>query len=142
MINAKDYLNKLRYIEMDVRSRMDEITKLEASLTPSPSNLKPLDVKGGMNKEITEVYNLIIEHKQYLSDKILELIALKRDTSLLIDKIEDAQSRAILRDRYVNFKTWEVIQAETHYGDRQLRRIHQNALCKFEDILKDVRKCP
>ena len=138
MQNAKEYLSQIRYINQDIKSRVDERNQLRQSLMIKTSSFKKDKVQESGTTNFDDKYMKFIEVSESINSKIDDLVDLKMRVSNEIDLLDKPEHRIILRLRYVNLNTFEEVAVKTDYDIRQVHRLHGNALQDFE---KRVSKC-
>lgn len=75
--------------------------------------------------------NKYIEYSDYSREidiRIDRLIQIKREIQTAIDRVDDTVLRALLIERYINFKTWEKIAVDMNYSFRNIMYLHKQAL--------------
>ena len=100
MNKAKELLNELQNLDMDIQSRIDEINELEAGLLSSPKWTAD-KVKGGQAKKVDDVYTQLIVMKEAIEQDTNEVIYRKLELGRLINKLKNPKSRSILRMTYI-----------------------------------------
>ncbi|HEO6364965.1 TPA: DUF1492 domain-containing protein [Streptococcus agalactiae] len=100
MNKAKELLNELQNLDMDIQSRIDEINELEAGLLSSPK-WKTDKVKGGQARKIDDVYVQLIIMKEAIEQDTNEVINRKLELGRLINKLKNPKSRSVLRMTYI-----------------------------------------
>lgn len=100
MNKAKELLNELQNLDMDIQSRIDEINELEAGLLSSPK-WKTDKVKGGQAKKVDDVYTQLIVMKEAIEQDANEVINRKLELGRLINQLKNPKSRSILRMTYI-----------------------------------------
>ncbi|HGD6404265.1 TPA: DUF1492 domain-containing protein [Streptococcus agalactiae] len=100
MNKAKELLNELQNLDMDIQSRVDEINELEAGLLSSPK-WKTDKVKGGQARKIDDVYAQLIIMKEAIEQDTNEVINRKLELGRLINKLKNPKSRSVLRMTYI-----------------------------------------
>lgn len=100
MNKAKELLNELQNLDMDIQSRIDEINELEAGLLSSPK-WKTDKVKGGQARKIDDVYAQLIIMKEAIEQDTNEVINRKLELGRLINKLKNPKSRSVLRMTYI-----------------------------------------
>lgn len=100
MNKAKELLNELQNLDMDIQSRIDEINELEAGLLSSPKWTAD-KVKGGQAKKIDDVYTQLIVMKEGMEQDTKEVIDRKLELGRLINKLKNPKSRSVLRMTYI-----------------------------------------
>ena len=100
MNKAKELLNELQNLDMDIQSRIDEINELEAGLLSSPKWTAD-KVKGGQAKKVDDVYTQLIVMKEAIEQDTNEVIGRKLELGRLINKLKNPKSRSVLRMTYI-----------------------------------------
>ena len=100
MNKAKELLNELQNLDMDIQSRIDEINELEAGLLSSPKWTAE-KVKGGQARKADDVYTQLIVMKEAIELDTKEVINRKLELGRLINKLKNPKSRSVLRMTYI-----------------------------------------
>lgn len=129
-MDARTYLDQVKYIDEEIQSRLEEQERLRASFVSSPE-IKEDSVTSSPKGRYDDRYVKIIEYDDDINNKIDELYALKHRISNMIDEVDNRLYRLILRERYINLSSWEKIAEEFNYSDRQIARLHGEAMKKF-----------
>ena len=101
MNKAKELLNELQNLDMDIQSRIDEINELEAGSLSSPK-WSDVKVQGGQARKIDDVYTQLIVMKEAIEQDTKEVINRKLELGRLINKLKNPKHRTILRMTYIN----------------------------------------
>lgn len=135
-MTAKSYLNQIRIIDQDIQSRIEEKQRLYATLIGSPSITHDV-VQSSKTDAYDERYMKIIEAGEEIDKRIDKLVDKKIEASQKVDKLgeSDSMSMLILRERYINLKSWEEIAEQMSYSIRHVNRLHGEALNKFERVM-------
>ena len=78
----------------------------------------------------------IIDLEREINVEIDRLIRLRERITKEIDNMPSNIYSALLSSRYLEGKTWEDVAEMLHYDERQIFRIHENALKEFRRINK------
>lgn len=136
--SGKEYLKSIRKLDIQIANKKLELQELKAKAyglmsiktdsesTPSSN----LNNKSPQEKYITS----IIECKEVIMQQLDELICMKREAMLMIDKVSDADCVDILYKRYFQFKRWEEIAVDKNYSIQHIYRLHGEALIKFNEV--------
>lgn len=100
MSKAKELLNELQSLDLDIQSRIDEINELEAGLLSSPK-FKSDKIKGGPTRKIDDVYCQLIVMKEAIEQDTSEIIMRKIELGRLINKLKNPRHRTVLRMTYI-----------------------------------------
>ena len=135
-MTAKSYLNQIRIIDQDIQSRIEEKQRLYATLIGSPSITHDV-VQSSKTDAYDERYMKIIEAGEEIDKRIDKLVDKKIEASNKIDELgeSDGISMLILRERYINLKSWEEIAEQMSYSIRHVNRLHGEALNKFYHVM-------
>lgn len=101
MNKAKELLNELQNLDMDIQSRIDEINELEAGLLSSPK-WSEVKVKGGQTRKVDDVYAQLITMKEAIEQDTKEVINRKLELGQLINQLKNPKHRTVLRMTYIN----------------------------------------
>lgn len=101
MNKAKELLNELQNLDMDIQSRIDEINELEAGLLSSPK-WSDVKVQGGQTRKVDDVYAQLIVMKEAIEQDTKEVINRKLELGRLINRLKNPKHRTILRMAYIN----------------------------------------
>ena len=85
-----------------------------------------------------ERYIKIIEAGEEIDKRIDKLVDKKIEASSKIDELDelDNTSAVILRERYINLKSWEDISENMNYSLRHVMNLHSKALMEFDKTVK------
>jgi hypothetical protein len=98
---AKELLNELQNLDMDIQSRIDEINELEAGLLSSPK-WSDVKVQGGQTRKVDDVYAQLITMKEAIEQDTKEVINRKLELGQLINQLKNPKHRTVLRMTYIN----------------------------------------
>ena len=105
-MTAKAYLGQARFLDMRIKSKIQQIESLNELATSCTAALS--DMPRNPNKGRSRVEDCVM--------KILEL-------------------QALLEKRYLCFLSWEKIAVDMHYSIQHIYRMHDTALAAVEEIL-------
>lgn len=131
----KVYLNQIKYIDDDIRSRQEELDRIRYSLFMKTSSLKDVSVQESQSSAFDERYIAFIDKTDSINNIIDDLVNTKIRVSNEIDLLDDRLSRIILRERYLNLKPLEEVAKSLNYEPRHFYRLHGQALLKFKDVM-------
>ena len=100
MNKAKELLNELQNLDMDIQCRIDEVSTLEAGLLSSPK-WSTDKIKGWKPVNVDDVYAQLIVMKEAIEHDTNDIINRKLELSRLINKVSNPKERAILRMTYI-----------------------------------------
>lgn len=132
MQQVKEYLAQARYLDADINSRQQELDMTRKNLTSlQGQELKQDVVQSSRTGHYDDKFSLLFEIGETITDKIDELVELKREISERIDRVEDRVYVIILRERYINMLEFHQIANRLNQSERHITRMHGQALADF-----------
>ena len=131
-MQIKEFLNKIRHIDMMIDCKCYQIDDLRDRLTSinSPMNEK---VQSNLNPDkFTDTISKIIDLEKEINNDIDNLIDLKCVARKVIERLDNDIEKIILYKRYFENKTFEQISVELNYSWRRIHQFHGDALKKLE----------
>ena len=133
-MQVKEFLNKIRHIDMMIDCKVDQVMNLRSRLT---SISCPMGEKVQSTKDpdkFTNPISKIMELEQEINEDIDKLVDLKRVARRMIEQLEDDVEKMVLYKRYFENKTFEQISVELNYSWRRIHQFHGDALKKLERL--------
>lgn len=134
MTRAKELLNELQNLDMDIQSRIDEINELEAGLLSSPK-WKTEKTKGGQAKRVDDVYAQLVIMKEAIEQDTNEVINRKLELGRLINKLKNPKHRAVLRMTYINKGTADSVCYDLKMSRTTYYRLKNDAVSALEEVI-------
>ena len=131
-MQAKEFLNKIRHIDMMIDCKCSQIKGLRDRLT---SISCPMGEKVQSTKDpdkFTDPVSKIIELEQEINEDIDNLVDLKCKARKSIEQLNDDREKLVLYKRYFENKTFEQISVEMNYSWRRIHQFHSDALMQLE----------
>ena len=131
-MQAKEFLNKIRHIDMMIDCKCSQIKGLRDRLT---SISCPMGEKVQSTKDpdkFTDPVSKIIELEQEINEDIDNLVELKCEARKSIEQLNDDREKLVLYKRYFENKTFEQISVEMNYSWRRIHQFHSDALMQLE----------
>lgn len=135
MNKAKEILNELQNLDMDIQSRIDEINELEAGLLSSPKWTAD-KVKGGQAKKVDDVYTQLIVMKKEIEQDAKEAIDRKLELGRLINKLKNPKSRSVLRMTYITKMYVDDVCDKMGISRTTFYTWRNTAICELNDVLE------
>lgn len=132
-MTAKEYLRQLKTLDNVINAKLLEKERIRALATKVTSNLGER-VQGGGFGGIENTIIKITELEIQINADIDKLVDLKAEATHIIDSLENNKHKAILSMYYVSNLTFEQVAENTDISSRWVRKIHEKALKKFEEI--------
>lgn len=137
MNKAKELLNELQNLDMDIQSRIDEINELEAGLLSSPKWTAD-KVKGGQAKKVDDVYTQLIVMKEAIEQDTNEVIYRKLELGRLINKLKNPKSRSVLRMTYITKMYVDDVCDKMGISRTTFYTWRNTAICELNDVLEKM----
>ncbi|HEM6456096.1 TPA: DUF1492 domain-containing protein [Streptococcus suis] len=137
MNKAKELLNELQNLDMDIQSRIDEINELEAGLLSSPKWTADKD-KGGQAKKVDDVYTQLIVMKEAIEQDTNEVINRKLELGRLINKLKNPKSRSVLRMTYITKMYVDDVCDKMGISRTTFYTWRNTAICELNDVLEQM----
>lgn len=138
MNKAKELLNELQNLDMDIQSRIDEINELEAGLLSSPKWTAD-KVKGGQAKKVDDVYTQLIVMKKAIEQDTKEVIDRKLELGRLINKLKNPKSRSVLRMTYITKMYVDDVCDKMDISRTTFYVWRNTAICELNDVLEKMK---
>ena len=140
-MTAKEYLSQARYLNARIDSKIKQLDDLNALSTSATAVLTgmPHGSNRGSSK-LEDIIVKIVDLQNELNQDIDELVDLKRAIIQMIRQVPNAEQKAVLEKRYLNYLTWEQIAVDMGYSMHYLYKIHVAALKNCDEMLKRIPK--
>ena len=136
-MSSKEFLNKIRYIDMMINCKLEQVAELRSMLLPSAIRYDKDKVQTSNNADsISDTVSKIMELEEKINADIDELVELKSVAREKIERMENDVEKVILYKRYFNNESFENIAVECGYSWRHIHRLHGEALKNFDKIYK------
>lgn len=135
-MTTKTYLSQARYLDMRIRSKLQQIdslndlaTSCSAVITGMPHSPSPTTSR--MADAIAKIVDLEDEIRKDMN----ELIDLKKTIIGVIKSVANPEHQTILEKRYLCYLSWEKIAVDMGYELRYVHKLHNRALeeCKIPE---------
>ena len=132
-MNAKEYLSRARLLDRQIDSKIqqiEELNRLTTNCTATLTGIPGAPRRGG--SVMADAVDRIVDLEREINRDIDRLVDLKREIMAAIRSVDNSKYRLVLEKRYLCYRTWEQIAADTGYNVRYLYRIHGEALKKVQ----------
>ena len=141
-MQVKDFLNKIRHIDMMIDCKCEQISNLRSRLTSLGSPTLGDKVQSTKDPDkFTNTVSKSMKLENKINADIDTLVELKNIARNIIERIDGEVEKLILYKRYFENKRFEEIAIECGYSLRHIYRLHDDALENFDKIYKDVIEC-
>lgn len=143
VMKAKDYLKRLRKLDVVIKQKKHELTDLrKEAQCVSGIDYSREKVQSSHSSEAPFVpaTEKIIELEKEINAEIKHFVEEKHMIISQIQGLNDPRHIDMLYKRYVEFKRLEMIAAEMDYTCQYARELHGSALQDFEKTYKNLLK--
>jgi hypothetical protein len=131
-MTAKEYLRRLYWADKRIESLYAELRDLSYKATRTTHVLSPDKAPTAPPRDKQgDLIAAFVDLETDVRAEIGKYVRLPHEIRAKIDGVPNELYRHILRERYVNFKKWEAVAAELHYGRQWLTKLHRRALRAF-----------
>lgn len=135
---AKAYLLQIRKTDQIVQRLLEARFSLRSSLYSTGAPLSGMPGGSHDPDRTGKTIARLDELEQRIDTYVDELVARKAEAFAHITRLPEFAEQDVLIARYLQCKPWPVIAREMHYEERQVYRIHGNALKNFESVLSQL----
>ena len=128
-MTVKSYLSQARYLDMRIKSKLQQIeslhdlaTSCSSVLTGMPRNPSPT------TSRMADCVCKIIHLEHEIRDDMNELLDLKKEIMAIIKAVDNPEHQALLEKRYLCYLSWEKIAVDMGYDLRYIHKLHNRAL--------------
>lgn len=138
-MTAKEYLNMPSELNKKIESDMKklEIYRDLASSISSPQLGERVQGTRSTDPPFVKYLGKIDELQRKINADIDELVNLKLELSLQIDRITETNQALVLIYKYVQLLAWKEISKKMNYSVRWIQKIHGEALISFEEVMNN-----
>ena len=134
-MGIKHQLKQIRLIDLEVKTKMEELDRLNNSFLKSPS-LKEINVQESKVSLKDDAYVKIINLSDFIDETVDKLVDLKYQLIQAIEQLDDSRERTIIGMKYISSKSWEEIAEEVQISKTTLFILHDEAIKKIEKCTK------
>lgn len=128
-MTTKAYLSQARYLDMRIKSKIQQIdslnelaTSCSAVMTGMPHNPSP------NTSRMADAIVKIIDLEDEIRHDMDELIDLKAEITGVIKAVANPEHQTLLEKRYLCYLSWEKIAVDMGYDLRYIHKLHNRAL--------------
>ena len=123
---------RIRRLERDIREY--EAYVLDARETLRSPIITDMPRSRGIPRDMTDIVAEVQRREQLYADKVRELrltieeiFQRQREVDRIVDRLSETQQR-VLRERYVERRSWQIIAIRLSYDERWVRSIEERAV--------------
>lgn len=133
-MTGKEELRQIFRLDKRMVSLHDSIIELETKLTRISPVLSDMPKGGGDQDKISGGVAKLCELKQMLDDMLTESCIKRGEIIKKIELLENENYKTILRERYVNLKSFEQISVLFPYTYNHTLKLHGHALQEYSKL--------
>lgn len=133
-MNTKTYLSQARYLDMRIKSKLQQIDSLNELATTCTSVLTGMPRNpSGSTSCMADAICKIVDLQNDINHDIDTLVDLKKEIMGVIKAVVNPEHQTLLEKRYLCFLSWEKIAVDMGYDLRYIHKLHIRALdeCKI-----------
>jgi len=143
-MNAKEYLQQAFKIDRLVKSKIEQVAKLESLATTATQNNFSLAGVPTSHDDShgSKIENLVVDIvilKEQVNAQTAELLKLRGEIQQTLGRIDNLTVRFLLEERYLLYKSWDEICYETGFSRDYVYRLHRQGLSSVEQIRGEKR---
>lgn len=133
-MTTKEYLSQIRRYDKNVNNKLSELFQLRQLSVSISVSVKEDNIQSSSDKDkLGSVMAKIIDLENEINSIVDDFLTMKTQIVMQISSIDDDMRYQVLFSRYVEGKKFERIAEEQEYSERQIMRIHLDALDDFEE---------
>lgn len=139
-MNTKTYLSQARYLDMRIKSKLQQVDSLNELATTCTSVLTGMPRNpSGSTSRMADAICKIVDLQAEINRDIDTLVDLKKEIMGVIKAVVNPEHQTLLEKRYLCFLSWEKIAVDMGYDLRYIHKLHTRALgeCKIP-VLSEV----
>ena len=136
-MSAKDFLNRIRHIDIMIDCKCEQIASLRELLTGGAIRYDKDKVQSSVSDTMSDTISKIIELEEKVNADIDLLVDYKTQARELIEQLPSDVEKVILYKRYFDNKSFEQISVECNYSWRHTCRLHGMALASLNKIMQN-----
>lgn len=141
MSGAKEYLMKIRWYDVLIDSKLEELERLNAMVRRITPVMSDAGGAGGGNADrLGDTVAKIVDLREEINRDIDEFVNIKREARRLMRKLENTDHFKVLHKRYFQGKSIKQIATEMGYSYGGMKKFHSAALQAFEKVLEENRR--
>jgi len=149
-MNVKKYLGQAYYLNQKIISNKRRLEELkEMANSADIAELSGIRVKTSRKADKTgDLVAKIVDFEAETASKIRDCRDMLDTIEKQIDSLDDAKLKTLLMKRYMFFCTWgeiavdmETLNNKKPYSEKQITRLHAQALEEFEKKFGNVLEC-
>ena len=136
-MTTKTYLSQARYLDMRIKSKLQQVDSLNELATTCTSVLTGMPRNpSGSTSRMADAVCKIVDLQNDINRDIDKLVDLKKEIMGVIKAVINPEHQTLLEKRYLCFLSWEKIAVDMGYDLRYTHKLHIRALeeCIIPDL--------
>ena len=146
MMNARDFLNQLKKMEDSIKDKLEEVERLKSIALVVTAVSNNVIIEGekhsvdrvqssGSQQKMADAVCKYVDLENEIDNDIDMMIDKKLEVLAVINKLDKPVQCAVLRKKYVQFKSFRQIAEDLHYSYQYILESHSQALKNVQKIL-------
>ena len=128
-MNTKTYLSQARYLDMRIKSKLQQVDSLNELATTCTSVLTGMPRNpSSSTSRMADAVCKIVDLQNDINRDIDTLVDLKKEIMGVIKAVVNPEHQTLLEKRYLCFLSWEKIAVDMGYDLRYIHKLHIRAL--------------
>ncbi|MHC1696441.1 MAG: hypothetical protein AB9835_14480 [Eubacteriales bacterium] len=127
-MTTKEYLQQPYQLDKAINAKLAHYEQIQSMLTKITTTLTGMPSGGSTSDKIGDGVSKLVDLSNDINKDVDRYADIKRDVTSTIQKIGNAELRAVLEYRHLAFKSWEQIAVNMNYSYRTVLYIHSRAL--------------
>ena len=137
MQNAVGFLSQARHIDVQINSKLEELSYLKALAKKVTTTYQSDMVDGSRDVHKREgIICKIIDLQNEINSDIDQLVDLKISIRQIIESLPDMEGRTVLNLRYVRLLKWQEVADTMGYSLRRVHNFHDRAIQYLESEIE------
>lgn len=137
-MTAKEYLNDIRKMDLEIKTLQDQIVKLRQNA----EGLKAMELsdmpRGGKSKDLADYVAELADLQMKCVSYITNLVEKKDKAMDCIMQIDGSELRNVLLLRYIQCLSWDEIADRMQYSIRTIFSLHGSALSELSKVCSNL----
>lgn len=141
MSEAKEYLEQIKWLDVRIDSKLEELAKLDSMAKRITPKMRPNGGGSGSGNQdrLGDTIARIADLREEINRAVDIFVDTKKEAAEMLEKITRPEYYQVLHKRYVLYESFERIAAEMGYTYRGVCYVHGRALQAFGKVLEERR---
>ena len=142
MSEAKEYLERIKWYDVLIDSKLEELKSLEDVVKRITPTLKDRGGSSGTGNQdkLGDTVAKIADLQEEINRDVDIFVDMKREAAAMLKKIKQADYFKVLHKRYVLYESFEQIATEMKVTYRGVCYMHGRALQAFDKVLEESKR--